>query len=130
MFATINGLDLRNHPERVDTHGIMVFLEPRPHAITGSRFTLLSAGLEPFDKIKEMMCKGMQNQFAERTFEMHQFEREKLRRQSKGDEDFAAMVVIAKNGGPTPLPGGDDITEVRSVFSAIRTGQLVADALE
>lgn len=45
----------------------------------------------------------------------HHQERAALRERSGGEDDFATMLVIAVNEGPTPLPGTDHGPEIRCV---------------
>ncbi|KAF9049228.1 hypothetical protein BDZ89DRAFT_1154542 [Hymenopellis radicata] len=110
VMATIAALELMHHPEHLDTQGLVVTLEPRPHANTGARFSLATARVHPLEDIAEIL--GMQGEFGIRTMQMHLQERENLKQRTRGNEDFAAMLVIAENKGAHLLPG-DHPLEVR-----------------
>lgn len=112
MFAAITALDLMNRPERIDTHGVLIMLRPRPHANTGARFFMESGVPMSIAEIKAL-TPGGQTLIPDQTWNMHQAERARLRKQSNGKEDFATMLVIARNEGPTPIPGDDHALEMR-----------------
>lgn len=109
-LAALLALDIANHPENLDKKGLMVFLHPRPHANSGSRFSLVSAVVEDLAVIERIM--GSSPDGAE-MLQLHKKERQAARNKSGGEDDFALCMVIATNEGKTPLPGNDHGAESR-----------------
>ncbi|KAJ7445840.1 hypothetical protein FB451DRAFT_791947 [Mycena latifolia] len=116
VCATIVALKLNEHPENIDKLGLIITLRPRPHAEAGSRFDLVSAVVTPMAEIVDLM--GLQSLQAQgpnhgpTVMELHKQHRDALKKRTAGQEDYATVVVIARNVGPHALPGGMS-TEVR-----------------
>ncbi|KAJ7510924.1 hypothetical protein B0H11DRAFT_1956601 [Mycena galericulata] len=116
VCATIVALQLNKHPQNIDKFGLIINLTPRPHAEAGSRFDLVSAEVTPMAEMEAIM--RLQN-FQARTsnpgptvMQLHKQHRDELKKRSGGQEDYATVIVIAKNLGPHALPGGM-ATEIR-----------------
>lgn len=107
--ALIVALQLPTHPENIGLYGLVVTLHPRPHKEAGARFRLHTAVVEPMANIEAMM---RPNGGAE-TLVIHRQKREELRKESGGEADYGAVVVVATNEGSDPLPGPDHGIEIR-----------------
>ncbi|KDR76178.1 hypothetical protein GALMADRAFT_267814 [Galerina marginata CBS 339.88] len=108
LCAAIVGMKVRESFSNIDKYGMIVRLTPRPHANTGGRFSLESCKIMSMIEFKLMlitMGMGM-------VLDQHNKERGLLRARSKGEEDFAACIVIATNEGRWKLDG-EHVTEAR-----------------
>ncbi|KAJ7058527.1 hypothetical protein C8F01DRAFT_1148462 [Mycena amicta] len=116
VCAAIVALDLYKHPKRIDEQGLVIKLLPRPHREVGARFELQAVEVLPMVAIKAIM--SMEDAQAKSAnpgptlLELHKTHRDQLKADTRGQEDYATVVVIANNGGPNPLPGGKQM-EVR-----------------
>ncbi|KAJ6570521.1 hypothetical protein DFH09DRAFT_1153725 [Mycena vulgaris] len=110
VCAVIVALELNKHPENIDSFGLVISLQPRPHVEAGSRFDFHAAVVMPMAKIAEVMAlqKGQARgpNTGPGTMELHKQHRDELKERSGGLEDFAAVLVMAENIGPHALPGG------------------------
>lgn len=107
----MGALDPGNHPEHLDTKGLMVCLQPRPHANTGSRFSLVSAYVEEMEVLEEIVRQCSPH--GDEILRMHQVERAALRAESGGTADYAFCLAFATNDGPHALPGDEGAAEQR-----------------
>ncbi|KAJ7161976.1 hypothetical protein C8R43DRAFT_316764 [Mycena crocata] len=114
VCAAIVALDLRPHPTNIDNFGLVVSLQPRPHAEAGARFDLVDAVVTPMAKIEAVM--GYRTAEAKaggpHVMELHKQHRDERKKGSGGEEDYATCVVMAQNLGLNRLPGGPR-TEIR-----------------
>ncbi|KAJ7741182.1 hypothetical protein DFH07DRAFT_1064039 [Mycena maculata] len=109
VCATIVALQLNKRPQNIDEFGLVVTLQPRPHAEAGARFNLVSAVVAPMTEIEAISRLGRQSRGPEHgptTMQLHQQHRDAMKKRSGGQEDYAAVVVIAQNLGPHALSGG------------------------
>jgi len=108
LCAAIVGMNIRDSFSNIDKFGMIVRLSPRPHAITGARFSFESCSIVSMMEFKAIfMGYGMGM-----ILDQHEKERALLKAKSKGEEDFAACVIIATNVGRWKLDG-EHTTEVR-----------------
>ncbi|KAJ6620497.1 hypothetical protein B0H10DRAFT_2021813 [Mycena sp. CBHHK59/15] len=117
VCATIVALELNKHPENIDKVGLVITVYPRPHPEAGSRFNLVSAIVTPMGAMENIMALQDKQATSQNTgptvIEVHKQQREALKKRSGGQEDFATVIVIAKNLGPHALPGIEYDTEIR-----------------
>ncbi|KAJ7659322.1 hypothetical protein DFH06DRAFT_439300 [Mycena polygramma] len=99
VCAAIVALRLNKRPANINNFGLVVTLQPRPHAEAGARFRLVSAVLTP---LREMQTLYMPGQLVQ----MHEQHRDELKAETNGLQDYATVVVTASNDGPHALPGG------------------------
>lgn len=108
LCATIVALELNKHAENIDKVGLVISLRPRPHLEAAARFEFVDAAVEPLTKIEEIMGYHRTHVRSANTaphpMEIHQQVREKLRKKTNGEADYAAVVAIAQNFGPHALP--------------------------
>ncbi|KDR76179.1 hypothetical protein GALMADRAFT_247397 [Galerina marginata CBS 339.88] len=108
LCAAIVGMNIRDSFSNIDKYGMIVRLSPRPHPITGARFSLESCSIVSMLEFKIIFLGyGMGL-----ILEQHEKERALSKAKSKGEEDFAACAVIANNVGKWKLDGEHNI-EVR-----------------
>ncbi|KAJ7086799.1 hypothetical protein B0H15DRAFT_950311 [Mycena belliarum] len=118
VCATIVALELNKHPENIDKWGLLINLQPRPHNEAGSRFALVSAVVTPMPQLADLMSlQSLQAQGPNTgpgVMELHKQHRDALKKRSAGQEDYATVIVVARNAGPHTLPGGMSM-EIRRV---------------
>ena len=108
LCAAIVGMDIRHDFSNVHKYGMIVRLNPRPHAITGARFTLKKCDIVSMDAMRRFSAIfGMDT-----VLNQHEKERELMKKKSRGQKDFAACVVMVLNEGKWKLDGEHN-TEVR-----------------
>ncbi|KAE9405095.1 hypothetical protein BT96DRAFT_988648 [Gymnopus androsaceus JB14] len=107
--AIVPALDLQNNPTNIDTHGLIIRLQPRKHSESGSRFTLQSATVVPMAQLKLLYEAAGGNA----VFQEHARQRAALQKKSGGREDYATMLVIAQNTGDDAFPGDRFDTDMR-----------------
>ena len=108
ICAAIVGMDIRHSFPNVHKYGMIVRLHPRPHAITGARFTLKKCDIVSMEALRQFSAVfGM-----DLVLNQHERERELMKKKSGGQKDFAACVVVVVNEGKWKL-SGEHNTEVR-----------------
>jgi hypothetical protein len=113
VCATIVALKLNKHPENIDNFGLVVTLHPRPHHEAGSRFQLISAVVTPMAEMMAVYMASLEAQaHAVDLLKLHKQHRDELKARTRGMEDYATVIVVAKNLGEHALPGGNS-TETR-----------------
>lgn len=107
-FAAIAGMGVNRSFSNIDKYGMIVRLTPRPHSITGSRFSLQSCSIVPMEEFR--IIAAAQN--SEKILMQHARERELIKEKTAGQQDFIACFVIATNEGRYKLDGNRDF-EIR-----------------
>ncbi|KAJ6472281.1 hypothetical protein C8R47DRAFT_1221788 [Mycena vitilis] len=77
VCASIVAMRLNKRPSNIDNFGLVVTLQPRPHAEAGARFRLVSAVLTP---LREMQALYMPGQLVQ----MHEQHRDELKAETNG----------------------------------------------
>lgn len=101
----INGavaLDLGRRPQRSGTHGMVLTLNPRPHRESGSRFVIDGVAVIPLPVLRELM--ETLGPGGGESFDYQMRERQRNLVESRGADDFSAMVVVALNEGENKIP--------------------------
>ncbi|KAJ7874463.1 hypothetical protein B0H13DRAFT_2057635 [Mycena leptocephala] len=107
VCATIVALKLNKHPENIDNFGLVVTLHPRPHHEAGSRFQLISAVVTPMAEMMAVYMASLEAQaHAVDLLKLHKQHRDELKARTRGMEDYATVIVVAKNLGEHALSGG------------------------
>ncbi|KAJ7729961.1 hypothetical protein B0H16DRAFT_1586068 [Mycena metata] len=106
LCACIRGLNLKYQWERLDQGGMMIVVEPRPHANQGSRWRIKNAGVYRNEDIMSILESArMADHYRDVVLPMHNAERRRLRESSGGTSDFASVIIMAGNVGPDALEG-------------------------
>ncbi|KAJ7176148.1 hypothetical protein C8R43DRAFT_554897 [Mycena crocata] len=109
--ACIRGLNLKYEWERIGQGGLVLFVEPRPHANQGARWRISNAGMFRNEMIMDLLEKvGTADQYRDHILPLHNIERERLRASSGGTSDYAAVIIVAANIGPDALEGEHELT--------------------
>ncbi|KAJ6480529.1 hypothetical protein C8R47DRAFT_600284 [Mycena vitilis] len=111
--ACIRALRLKTEWERIDQGGLMIWVEPRPHANVGARCRIINLGVFQHAAILDLLGRlgmGMAERFRDEVLPVHNAERERLRKSSGGRADFSFVITIAGNLGADKLEGDHPIT--------------------
>ncbi|KAJ7608392.1 hypothetical protein FB45DRAFT_946600 [Roridomyces roridus] len=131
VCATIVALELNAHPSNIDNFGLVINLRPRPHTEAGARFDLVSAVVTPMLQMYGMMGVAAEvtaTNGAGNILAMHMQQREMLKRNTHGQEDFATVIVIAHNEGPHAISGAVE-KEIRFKPIAVQKRMIRSPAL-
>lgn len=103
IMCNIRALDIANTPGMIDTHSMVLWVEPRPHKEKGSRFRFKDAEIVTHAAMIEMAAS--MGDMIKATLKQNEVERARAKRESGGSLDYTLMLVIATNTGPDKLPG-------------------------
>lgn len=108
ICAAIVGMNIHRSFSNVHKYGMIITLNPRPHAITGARYSLKNCeviSMEAFRLFVDTLGMRM-------VLDQHEKERDLVKKKSGGEKDFAACAVMVINEGKWKLDGEHN-TEMR-----------------
>ncbi|KAJ7092298.1 hypothetical protein B0H15DRAFT_833400 [Mycena belliarum] len=109
--ACIRGLNLKYEWENLDKAGIVLLVEPRPHANQGARLRVVNASVMRNEEILKMFeGLGQAERYRNQVLPMHVRQRERIHKETDGKADYAMVVILATNTGPNALDGDHSAT--------------------
>ncbi|KAJ7190802.1 hypothetical protein GGX14DRAFT_407665 [Mycena pura] len=126
LRACIRALNLKHEWDRIEKEGLVILLQPRPHANLGARLRIKRAGVFKHAAIRSMLdALGGGGEHHDRAAKVQMEHRQRLQERTHGWADQAYIFIIARNDGPDAFEGRQ-LSAFRVLTTAVYKPQVIS----